>query len=284
MKNTGNETNYIKKELFKYLLSQKGNINIGNIEQFLNSIDTSAISTESCANDLALIRINNEMTETKSELGYSIKSKLGSDSTLINAVGDNTNFIYRISGISRTDALSINEQSMFKKKFELLDKLGAKVEFYGVMGQKLHNNLVMLDLGLERIVAECLLSYYQGTAKTIEDAVKIVNDKDPFSINANTTQPMYEYKFKQFLLAFALGMTASREWHGKFNANGGFIVVKEDGDIVCYHFFDRNDLEDYLYYNTRFETPSTSRHHFGLIYEQNGEFFMKLNLQVRFKR
>ena len=86
------------------------------------------------------------------------------------------------------------------------------------------------------------------------------------------------------MLAFALGMTPSKAWQGKFNANGGLIVVKEDGDIVCYHFFDRNDLEDYLFYNTRFETPSTSRHNFGSIYEENGEFFMKLNLQVRFKR
>lgn len=88
---------------------------------------------------------------------------------------------------------------------------------------------------------------------------------------------------KQFLLAFALGVTYSTPWYGKFNANGGYIVVKEDGDIICYHFFDRNDLEDYLFFNTRFETPSTSRHNFGDIYQENGECFLKLNLQVRFK-
>ena len=77
-------------------------------------------------------------------------------------------------------------------------------------------------------------------------------------------------------------MTAATPWQGKFNANGGYIVVKEDGDVVCYHFFDRNDLEDYLFYNTRFETPSQTRHKFGSIYEENGELFMKLNLQIRF--
>lgn len=88
---------------------------------------------------------------------------------------------------------------------------------------------------------------------------------------------------KQFLLAFALGVTYSTPWYGKFNANGGYIVVKEDGDIICYHFFDRNDLEDYLFFNTRFETLSTSRHNFGDIYQENGECFLKLNLQVRFK-
>lgn len=284
MKNTGNETNYIKKELFKYLLSQKGNINIGNIEQFLNSLDTSKILTESCVNDYAQIRIINEMTEIQPELGYSIKSKLGHDSTLINAGGDNTNFIFKISGISRGNITSVNNEGAFKKKFKLLDSLGTKVDFYGVASQEFRNNLNMLDLGMERIVAECLLSYYRGAAKTIEDAVRIVNKKDPFNIIANASQPMYEYKVKQFLLAFALGMTPSKAWQGKFNANGGFIVVKEDGDIVCYHFFDRNDLEDYLFYNTRFETPSKTRHKFGTIYEVNGEFYMKLNLQVRFKR
>ena len=250
----------------------------------MKEIDCGRISAKSSDKADIRIVIHNLMNGTKPELGYSIKSKLGRDSTLINAVGDNTNFIFKIRGISNADAISVNAESMFKKKFELLDKIGAKVDFLNVAGLRLHNNLTMLDLGMERIVAECLLSYYRGNAKTIEDAVKIVNEIDPYNIITDAKQPMYEYKVKQFLLAFALGMTASKAWHGKFNANGGFIVVKEDGDIVCYHFFDRNDLEDYLFYNTRFETPSTSRHDFGSIYEKDGEFFMKLNLQVRFKR
>ena len=284
MKNISKETNYLRRAFFNFILSQQGKTSIERVEQFLNSIDKKIITAKS--RDKADIRIviHNLMNGTKPELGYSIKSKLGSDSTLINAVGDNTNFVFKISGITKSDATSFNSESKFKMKFELLKKLGAKVEFHSVASQGLHNNLIMLDLGMERIVAECLLSYYQGSAKTIEDAVKLVNSKDPLNIIGGATQPMYEYKVKQFLLAFALGMTASKAWHGEFNANGGFIVVKEDGDIVCYHFFDRNDLEDYLFYNTRFETPSTSRHNFGSIYEDNGEFFMKLNLQVRFKR
>ncbi|MDK7762716.1 HpaII family restriction endonuclease [Prevotella bivia] len=78
-------------------------------------------------------------------------------------------------------------------------------------------------------------------------------------------------------------MTCTTPWYGNFNANGGYIIVKEDGDIVCYHFFDRNDLENYLFHNTKFETPSTSRHLFGNIYQEGKLYFMKLNLQVRFK-
>jgi len=221
-------------------------------ERFMKEIDCGRISAKSSDKADIRIVIHNLKNGTKPELGYSIKSKLGSDSTLINAVGDNTNFIFKISGISKTEALSINSQGKFRNKFELLDNLEAKVIFHSVAGQGLHNNLTMLDLGMERIVAECLLLYYRGSVKTIESAVNIINEKDPIGIMANTSQPMYEYKMKQFLLAFALGMTASKAWQGKFNANGGFIVVKDDGDIVCYHFFDRNDFSPSIGFDAKF--------------------------------
>ncbi|MBE6786434.1 MAG: HpaII family restriction endonuclease, partial [Ruminococcaceae bacterium] len=38
----------------------------------------------------------------------------------------------------------------------------------------------------------------------------------------------------------------------------------------------------YLVNNTKFETASTSRHQFGDIYKENGKYYIKLNLQVRF--
>ncbi|WP_197684895.1 HpaII family restriction endonuclease [Proteiniphilum saccharofermentans] len=34
--------------------------------------------------------------------------------------------------------------------------------------------------------------------------------------------------------------------------------------------------------NTKFETASTSRHDFGVIYKDGGEQYLKLNLQIRF--
>ena len=255
-----------------------------DVEVFMNEIDCGKISAKSSDKADIRIVIHNLPNGTKPELGYSIKSKLGSDSTLINSSKDNTNFIFNISEISPEDVKKFNSLELFSKKFTLLDNVGAKIDFCGVAGSGMHHNLMMLDLGMEKIIANCLLLYYSGKIRTIEDAAKILTQQDPLKIISNPGQLMYEHKIKQFLLAFALGMTANKPWNGKFNANGGFIVVKEDGDIVCYHFFDRNDLEDYLFYNTRFETPSTSRHEFGDIYSTNGKYCLKLNLQVRFKR
>ena len=140
----------------------------------------------------------------------------------------------------------------------------------------------MIDTCLPWIVGECLLYYYSGKAHTLVEAEALLKHDNPLNFDIQSQPKFYEYKLKQFLLAFALGMTPAKSWNGKFNANGGYIVVKEDGDIVCYHFFDRNELEDYLFNNTYFDTPSTKRHNFGDIYSAEQGDLLKLNLQVRF--
>ncbi|MFC2658662.1 MAG: HpaII family restriction endonuclease, partial [Segatella sp.] len=54
--------------------------------------------------------------------------------------------------------------------------------------------------------------------------------------------------------------------------------------VLCYHFYDRNLFEDYLYYNTRLESPSSSKYEFATLYRgQDGNLYFKLNLQIRFK-
>ena len=141
---------------------------------------------------------------------------------------------------------------------------------------------MMIDTCLPWIIGECLLYYYSGKAHTIVEAESMLKKHNPLNFDLKSHPYFYEYKLKQFLLAFALGMTAATPWNGKLIASGGYIVVKEDGEIVCYHFFERNELEDYLFHNTYFDTPSTKRHNFGNIYKTASEDFLKLNLQVRF--
>lgn len=41
---------------------------------------------------------------------------------------------------------------------------------------------------------------------------------------------------KVLLIDVALGMTPAKEWNGRYDANGGYIVIRKDGEIVCYHF------------------------------------------------
>jgi len=48
--------------------------------------------------------------------------------------------------------------------------------------------------------------------------------------------------------------------------------------------YNRNEFEDYLILNTKFETASKSRHGFGEMYKEDGKYYLKLNLQIRFIR
>lgn len=252
--------------------------------EFMKKIECGSIKAKS--EDKADIRIviHNLCTGTKPEVGYSIKSKLGGNSTLINANKDASNFIFKIEGIDDDQMEYVNSLSKFKEKFDFIKSVGGEWNFYKVSKEILRDNLTLLDLGMAQIVAACMAKYYSGEGSDLEDLTWKVSKDDPLHINNAERQPMYCFKMKQFLLAFALGMTVSSPWFGEYNANGGFIVVKEDGDVVCYHFFDRNDLEEYLFHNTRFDTPSTSRHDFGKVYKEADSYFIKLNLQVRFKK
>ena len=109
--------------------------------------------------------------------------------------------------------------------------------------------------------------------------------KNPFGFTGNDIVAFYEHKMKVLLLDAALGMTPSKEWKGRYDANGGYLVVRKDGEIVCYHFYNRNDVEDYLYHNTRFERGSRARHNFGSLFrEEDGDVYIRLNLQIRFKK
>ena len=114
------------------------------------------------------------------------------------------------------------------------------------------------------------------------DLVNKTADKNPLNFDIENEHKFYEYKIKRFLTDVALGMMPSKVWTGQYDATGGYLIVKENGDVLCYHIYNRNEFEDYLLNNTKLDTASSSRHGFGEIYEANGDLYFNLNLQIRF--
>lgn len=77
-------------------------------------------------------------------------------------------------------------------------------------------------------------------------------------------------------------MTLAKVWNGKYDATGGYIIVREDGEVLCYHIYNRNDFQEYLLKNTKFEKPDSKRYEYGSVYKSGEHTFIKLNLQIRF--
>lgn len=137
----------------------------------------------------------------------------------------------------------------------------------------------LVDSLFPSLMAEAVLRYYSGEGPTCRHIVEGMERDDALGMGGG----MYEYKFKKFLCAVALGMTPAKKWNGRDDATGGYVVVRDDGKVLAFHIYNRDMFEDYLLDSTRFETASTSRHNFGCVYEEDGEYFINLNLQIRFK-
>lgn len=128
----------------------------GDTLKFMREIDCGPVKAKSTDKADIRIVIHNLATGSKPELGYSIKSKLGGDSTLINSNKDASNFIFKIEGINDVQMRYINSLDKFKQKFDYIREVGGSWSFSRVSSETLKNNLIMLDLGMPRIVAACM--------------------------------------------------------------------------------------------------------------------------------
>lgn len=139
---------------------------------------------------------------------------------------------------------------------------------------------MLIDTYMDDIVASLLIDYYRNNAQDCKSLIKRLEDKNPLGY---PRKGMYEYKFKKFLCSVALGMMPSKVWDGHDEANGGYVIVKDNGEVVAYHIYNRDAFETYLLNNTKFERGSTTKHGFATIYkEADGKMYINLNLQIRF--
>ena len=217
--------------------------------------------------------------------GYSVKSYIGSKPTLMNA-SKSTNFHYRLDGWFDPYRIDeFNETKSMERKMKMLREEGCDLQFLWTEHSTFGNNLMYVDSALPQMLAVGLPAIYgkQTKDRSLRALAEYLAEENPCEFPEAEKLDFYVHKFKQLLIAFALGMTPSESWKGRYDANGGYIVVRKDGEVVCYHFYERNDLEDYLFENVVIDTPSQTRHDFGGIYAIDGKLYLNLNFQIRFK-
>lgn len=269
-------------------LKEKTNasFSIPEIETFINSFNSTSLKAKSSVKSDIKIVIHDQRAGTNPELGFSIKSQIGGASTLLNA-GKTTNFIYKINNLILTqnqisDINEIDTRSKIKDRIEKITELGGSLQFLKTESSVFGNNLLLIDSGLPQIIAANLKSFFTTTLSTVKELTSLTAIKNPLNFDLETNHPFYSYKMKRFLTDIALGMMPSKVWTGELDATGGYLVVKDNGEVLCYHIYNRNEFEEYLFTNTKLETASSTRHEFGKIYEENGQLHFKLNLQIRF--
>ena len=229
------------------------------------------------------ITIMDRVASVESTLGFSIKSMLGGASTLLNA-STHTNFIYCTENSQSAVIQKNSSGDRIRDKISDIAYNFGNLSFLKVPSLKFSHNLSMIDSNFSQILGEIVLAYYQGKAKTFPEIIDYLAGSGILENKLRIDKAIIKHKVKDFLVAVALGMNPGHLWEGDTLAHGGYIIVKDDGDVVCYNLYNRDEFKEYLYNNTFLDTPSTTRHKFGMLYDEDGRKCINLNLQIRFKK
>lgn len=278
------------RRLFLEIERGRNSFRIPDSEAFMRRIGCTVLKAPSTDKTDITIEVHEPRTGMDLVQGFSIKSLLGSASTLLNA-SRSTNFIFALDGGMTEEIASCAnaycDEGSSKDVAGMLGYLagrGIGLRFIDTEERTLRNNLMLIDSLMPEIVGEMLKLYYAGKVARISDQIRELNSRNPLRFRNPDDVPYYEYKIKKLLVSFALGMKPKTPWLGVEEANGGYIIVKKDGDVLYYHIFDRGSFEEYLVRNTKLDTPSVTRHGFAHVYRQDGEYRLKLNMQIRFLR
>lgn len=273
-------------EIFDAMKDNAGatfSIEIG--QKMMDDLHCTQIKASSATKQDLIVKIHDPVTSIKPELGFSIKSMLGSPSTLLNPSGA-TNFRYKIEG-ENVDADVINSiegRSKILDRVTKIQDMGGDIIYDGLPNENFRKNLRKIDSLFPEMLAEILLAFFSGKGRKIPELVNYLAENGILAEKFDFSKEDIEYKMKEFLVSIALGMTPAKEWDGYTKAHGGYIIVREDGEVVCYNLYNRNEFQEYLYNNTQLDTPSTSKFGYGAVFVEDGKGYINFNLQIRFNK
>ncbi|MBR1469009.1 MAG: HpaII family restriction endonuclease, partial [Prevotella sp.] len=275
--------------LLKKIRQGSSSFEIPEVEDFRGEAMAECIKAPSSKKADITIVVHDNRTGVSPTLSFSIKSQLGNPSTLLNSA-QNTNFIFRLSNkITRDQLNEINSIDSQLERMRKLEDNSVILTFEGIQDSKRNGNMYFcnlqnIDTSMPDIMAQFVLIAVTNSLSSVKDITSKMTELNPLGFNFSHHHTFYETKIKRLLVDAALGMKPGELWNGKYEANGGYLVVKDDGDVLCYHIYNKNDFEDYLFNNVKIDYPSRTRHDYGYIYEENGCQKIKLNFQIRFIR
>ena len=276
------------------------------VENFLNSIhifnpkSPAHIVSKFCGGTVDIVVETKDRSGVNRILGFSCKSDLRASSTLLNASGDNTNFVSEVTGPMDDEKMQ-HFNGIFREtkrkgeicydiatsdRMQYLHKIGCDIKFFDTVKPLAKTNLIKCGgKEMPEIVAGMLKKFYfenLSSQTTVENCIEYLTDNDVADYGFEDLKDTYRGKVAHFLLCTFTGMRLGSPWNGRQDVNGGYIVVKNNGDVVAFHSTIADEFKDFLVAKMIMESPSHSRHKDMVIYKEGDRYFLKLALQLRF--
>ena len=267
----------ISKDVLRNINSNKKTFSIQSVDKLITDLEINNLKSCSRTKEDTRFEIEDNLTNKIENLGFSIKSFLGSSPTLLNSSGA-TKFRYHLS---QCDIPKELEKLRGKTLVCALISNKIFLDYVGMKNQVYKDNLQKIDLRMPEIIAESLKVYFSSKKKKVSEIAGILQSENPLRLdNPN----LYSFKLSELLFHTALGLFPNKIWNGTQDVNGGCIIVKKDGTIMCFYTFRKEFIEfykKYLFDNCYFDTPSLSRHGCGILKQDSKNYFIELPLQIR---
>ncbi len=274
---TNKKQDDVIEECLKYFYDNLSNRNTEEVASFRNS----------------LISANYVNIRTTDEDAYTVFE-------ILNASGDNTNFIFEVTG-NMDDEKMEHFNNIFKtavrkgeicfdiataERMQYLHQIGCDIQFVGTAKNEARTNLIKCGgMEMPMVMGGMLKKFYYENLSgptSVEDCIDYLAKNDIASYGFDDLKNTYRGKIAHFFLCAFTGMRLGSPWNGRQEVNGGYIVVKNNGDVVAFHSTIADEFKDFLVAKMRMESPSHSRHKDMVIYKEDDRYFLKLALQLRF--
>lgn len=254
--------------------------------------------------------------------GYSIKSHIGSPSTLFNC-SSTSGIIYEVNGCDDEQMHTINGMTSELGIFNYIKENPAlSLTMYSSKSDAFRDNLDYIELTMLDFISTAVLVQVGYLERAIssdtKDIIARVAEINP--IGVRNPARWYEAKFKDFLFAAFSGMTATEPWDGRRKISGGYIDVSRSGEILYYRAVSDDIFSSYLFEHTFIDRPSrginkdiahvkalayadgreatpveiyaasfkgtkkkAKKGDWGYVYKKDGHYYIAINFQIRFK-
>lgn len=232
----------------------------------------------------------------RENIGFSIKCEFGENPTLFNTAKASA-AKYRISGMNARLMDQINSMvdakghATVSGRCAALRENGCNLSFVGYEYAArakccaFQENLDQINPRLPDVIERMMWNHFMEGQTEIDIAAvtnRIIRE-NPCGISLGESK--YPYMIKMFLYSAFCGMTASTLWDGRSTVKGGYITVKETGEVVANYALESESFKNFLFSHCYLDFPSTDQGHgdYGRVYEENGAYYFKLNFQIRIR-
>lgn len=223
------------------------------------------------------------------EIFHKIRVRSLIDNLYLVAANRASNFKYDITQVkfsnpetNKINGIGDNETGSILRLDEIF-RLGGRLKYTSTEGKFFLNALQLIDMQLPKLLSEMVRLFYTTDKLTVKELTEELNAINLFKVKEEviTKSRIYEYKIRQFLYAAACGLKPTKTWRGNGNNHLQLFITKK-GELLGYDPNQKEEFEKFLLANTRLSLPNEDKNKFGVIEKENGQWLIKLNLEIRF--